>query len=167
MHPVPRVAVAEMQKELIAALVGGGPLPENFNPARVQATAEVLGCKRARGVTRVWPALARALGRRFAAQFAAFASKTPIPQRGGPVADGRAFADFLELKGDLPEEGRLEALAVDLRYVRGEDGLSPRRRPIVRGALLECPRRWIVAMRLSRRREFWVSIPLCWSGSNR
>lgn len=151
-----------MQNKLIVALVNGGRFPGSFNPTRLNAAAEALGCKRARNVARAWPALARALGGCFTAKFAAFALKTPIPQRGGPVADGRAFADFLEQKGDLPEEGVLEALAVDLRYVTGEDGLSPRRRPIVRGVLLECPRRWIVAMRLSRRREFWVSVLLGW-----
>jgi hypothetical protein len=154
-----RRRLAEEQAHLLRALVGHTDPPESFDTERVRATAEALAHKRARAVARAWPGLARALSADFAERFAVFAAGTPLPRAGGPLADGRAFAADLAQRGELPDAGRLEALAVDLHYRRTPEGLKPRRGPTIKVARLRGARRLIVAARLPWLGERRVSLP--------
>jgi hypothetical protein len=140
--------LAAQQAALVRALTGQGEIPPGFDTGRIESAADALLRKRIRSVARAWPGLAAALGERFVERFAAYARRTHLPRLGGPLADGRAFARALESAGDLPDAGRLEALAVDLRWVRRPDGLVPRRGPYLQAILLRAPRRLVVAARL-------------------
>jgi hypothetical protein len=155
-----RSRLAAQQAELVRALAGLGAAPEGFDPRRVQATAVALQTKRAMALARAWPALVRALGDRFEESFTAYASATPLPREGGPLADGRAFARRLARAGALPEAGRLEVLAVDLHHVATTDGLIRRRGFAWVAALLKEPRRVVVGVRLPWLGARWVTVPL-------
>jgi len=155
-----RAGLAARQAELLRALLGETPAPAGFDADRVRATAGVLARKRARAAARAWPALAAALGYRFERLFAAFADANPLPAEGAPLADGRAFARCLAAAGELPDEGRLEALAVDLHYRTTPGGLRPRRGSACKLALLRRPRRLVVALRLPWLGERWLTVPL-------
>ena len=117
-------------------------------------------------MARTWPGLAGALGGEFREWFTGYARTDPLPPAGGPLADGRAFARALARAGRLPDEGRVEALAVDLRYKRcraGSSGLAPRSRGsfVLRTAVLARPRRrLILAARLPLLGERWLTLPL-------
>jgi hypothetical protein len=157
-----RARLARRQAELLCALAGQGMVPEGFDAEQVQVVADALARKRLRSVVRAWPALARALGAGFAGRFQAYALGTLLPREGGPLADGRAFARFLAATGDLPEAGRWEALAVDLRYARCAGGLRPRRGPALKLALFRKPRRLVVALGWPGLGEKWLTLPLGW-----
>jgi hypothetical protein len=152
--------LAVHQSLLVRALMAQGEPPPDFDAAHMRAAAASLARKRARATARQWPGLARALGRRFGGLFAAYAKAAPLPRQGGPLADGRAFARWLAARGDLPEAGLLQALAVDLRHTGNPDGLAPRRWPTCKAAWLHESRRLIVAVRLPWLGERWLSIPL-------
>jgi hypothetical protein len=98
-------------------------------------------------VERVWPALARCLGERFAERFTAFAAATPLPAEGGPLADGRAFARTVT-PAEMTDEARLEVLGVDLRFRSNLRGLLPRRGVVLRAARLRQARRVVIGTRL-------------------
>jgi hypothetical protein len=157
-----RAKLAAQQAQLVQALAGKSEPPQGFDAERLQTTATALAQKRQRAVARAWPALTGALGEGFAEQFAEFAARTPLPRQGGPLADGRAFARFLAQRGDLPEAGRLEALAVDVHYVQRPFGLVPRRGPTVRLTMLKQPRRLVMALRLPWLGEHWFTLRLGW-----
>jgi hypothetical protein len=143
-----RARLAAEQARLVRALAGDGEPPDGFDAGRLRAAAAALAHKRARAAARAWPALARALGEGFEARFADFAARTPLPEKGGPLADGRAFAAELAARGELPDEGRLEALAVDLRHRRTAAGLRPRRGAVLKVAWLRGARRLVLGVRL-------------------
>lgn len=155
-----RARLAAQQAALVTALMAGGAPPAGFDVTRLRAAADSLARKRAGAVARAWAGLARALGRRFGELFTAYAEMSPLPREGGPLADGRAFARWLARRGELPQAGRLQALAVDLRYSEDRDGLVPRRWPACRFAWLGQPRRLIVAVWLPRLGEYRLTIPL-------
>jgi hypothetical protein len=155
-----RAELAARQAELVRALTGGGPMPAGFLPSRIQATADALAAKRARSAARAWPALAAALGDQFRLRFAEYAAVTRLPQRGGPLADGRAFADWLARRGALPDAGRLEALAIDLGQARCAGGLVPRRGPALAAAWLRQSGRLAIGLRWPGAGERWVVVPL-------
>jgi hypothetical protein len=144
----------------VSALVAQEELPAGFDAVRLRVAAASLARKRARAAARAWPGLARSLGRGFGELFAAYAEAVPLPRDGGPLADGRAFARWLAARGQLPEAGRLQALAVDLRYAGNADGLLPRRWSTCKTAWLPQSRRLIVAVWLPWHGEYWLSIPL-------
>jgi hypothetical protein len=147
-----------MQAELIQALAARSAAPEGFDPERFQVAARALVSKRSRAAARAWPGLAGVLGDDWREQFHPFAEKNPLPRDGGPLADGYAFACFLRRAGKLPDEGRLEALAVELRYHRCAGGLRPRRGIAVRVCLLRRPRRLVLAIRLPFLGERWLNL---------
>jgi hypothetical protein len=95
-----RRRLADQQAALLAALVAGGPLPGDFDPAAAAATSEALIHKRAAAVAKAEPALARALGPEFHARFARYAASRPLPRRGGARADARAFAKTVDRRGE-------------------------------------------------------------------
>lgn len=132
--------------------LSGTPRP----PGSVAHTAaQSLAIKRRRAAARAWPDLAAALGDRFPERFADFAAGTPLPGRGGALADGRVFAVWLRRRGELPEAARLELMAVDLRYRAQADGLVARRGPSFRVALLRQPRCLVLALRWPGLGEWW------------
>jgi hypothetical protein len=155
-----RARLADQQAALVAALAGRGAPPEGFDAARLRTAAASLVTKRVEAVARAWPRLAAGLGRRFGEQFRVFAAANPLPRDGGPLADGRAFVRWLTAAGNLPDEGRFQALAVDLRYTTSGDGLRLRRGPSFKAALLNGRRRLVLAVRLPWLGEFWLNIPL-------
>jgi hypothetical protein len=155
-----RTRLAAMQAELVSALSGRAASPAGFDADRVQAMAAALASKRRHAAARAWPGLAEALGQRFVERFDEFAVTTPMPQTGGPLADGRAFLRWLAATGDAPEACRLQALAVDLRYVATTAGLVARRGPMLKIVRLRQPQRLVMATRLLGLREFWLSITL-------
>jgi hypothetical protein len=155
-----RADLAARQAELVAALAGRVAPPAGFDVGRLQAAASSLATKRLRAVARAWPGVAAALGDRFGECFRAFAGTSPPPAAGGPLADGRAFLRWLAAREELPEAGRLQALAVDLRFAEGPNGLAPRRWPALKIALLRNPRRLVIGLRLPWLGERWLSFPL-------
>jgi hypothetical protein len=158
--PEARARLAAQQAELMRALSGQAPAPEGADAERFQAAANALARKRLRSVARAWPALAGALGNGFSEHFAAFAAQTAMPSEGGPLADGRAFAYFLARTGHLPDAGRLEALAVDLRFAPCAGGLRRRRGPAFKMAMLRQPQRLVLALQLQWFGEKWFALPL-------
>lgn len=161
MSPVAdRAVLAAQQAELMLALAGDAPAPPGFDTERLHATATALARKRARSAARAWPDLDAALGEKFNERFAEYASQQPLPGTGGPLADGRAFVDFLTAQGALPDEGRIEALRVDLHHVRTPRGLRPRRGPACKMALLRSPLRLVMALRIPWLGERWLTITM-------
>ncbi len=155
----PRPHLAEAQAELLRALAGRTSPPAGFDTARVRATSRALVSKRSRAAARTWPGLAVALGSGWSERFAAFAQTHTLPRDGGPLADGYAFAGFLRRAGELPDEGRLEVLAVTLRYRACASGLLPRRGVRICACFLARPRRWVLAVRLPVLGERWFRFP--------
>jgi len=155
-----RKKLAALQGALVAALLERRRPPDGFDTRRLEAAALSLAKKRLRSVARAWPSLAEGLGVAFAERFATFAAVTPMPRHGGPLADGRSFARWLATRGELPEQARNQALAVDVRFKTRADGLAPRRGPCVRLALLKQPRRLWIALRLPWLGVWWFAIPL-------
>ena len=96
------------QGSLVRALVAAAPLPSGFHGAWAAATSGSLLRKRARGVARAWPKLARALGPGFPALFAAYAATSHPAREGYYAADGARFAEWLRASRKLPDEGRVE-----------------------------------------------------------
>jgi hypothetical protein len=72
------------------------------------------------------------LGADYRAQFAAYAARTPLPQNGGPLADGRRFVQYLAARMSLTDDAKLQALAIDASYRLSSTGLVRRRLPALR-----------------------------------
>jgi hypothetical protein len=155
-----RARLSAQQGELLRALAGTGPPPEDFDAARLRVTADALASKRAQAVARAWPALASELGTRFRERFDLYARQNSLPHEGGPQADGRFFTRMLARQGELSDAGRREALAVDLHFRRTPRGLVPRRGPAVAATFLRQARRLLVAIRLPWLGTRWLTIPL-------
>jgi hypothetical protein len=152
-----RTSLALRQAALLNALVSGSEPPPGFDAQRVVAAAESLARKRARSAARAWPGLAYALGEKFDERFACYAAASALPLKGGPFADGHGFARWLSSRGWLPEGGRLEVMAVDLRYRRVPAGLVRRRWPTLRVGWSRPSRRVTIAIRLPAIGERWFS----------
>ena len=155
-----RAYLVAQQAALVNALVARGEPPPDFDIGRLRAAVSSLARKRAQAAAQACQGLARALDHRFAELFAAYAEAAPLPRTGGPLADGRAFARWLAARNELPEAGRLQALAVDLRFAAGPDGLVPQRWPTCKIAWLSQSRRLIAALRLPWLGEYWLKVPL-------
>jgi hypothetical protein len=153
-----RKKLATAQLELVRALVGQEDVPVEFDRSRIEATARALLSKRARALACRWPRLTGALGHSFDDLFRAYARAAPIPRAGGSLADGRLFARELERAGKLPDEGKLEALAFDVRCKMQHDKIVSRKIGL-ETALLKNPRRLIVALRLPLIGERWLNLP--------
>ncbi|MCG5216814.1 hypothetical protein [Streptosporangium sp. KLBMP 9127] len=92
--PDARARLAAAQRELLAALVAGGPGPVGFDERRLAIQAASLIAKRRGLVALSAPDLVGSLGGEFPALFASYAEGRPKPP-GGSRADARAFADWL------------------------------------------------------------------------
>lgn len=155
-----RTSLAIRQAALVDALISGRAAPPGFDSQRVLAAAESLARKRARSVLRAWPRLAYAMGPEFGLRFAEYAAASSIPEKGGPLADGHAFARWLRAHDRLPDAGCLELMAVALRYRRVPAGLVRRRGPVLRMAWFHASRRIILAVRLPSLGERWLHLHL-------
>lgn len=153
-----RAELAQQQAALVESLVGRAEAPPGFDAERLQTAGESLATKRRKEVAHVWPGLTRSLGDRYSTLFAEFAEQTPLPKVGGPRADGRAFAHYLAKLRLLPDEGRLEALRVDVYFKMTRDGLTHRRGTTVLMARLRDSRRLVLALRLPLLGERWLTI---------
>jgi hypothetical protein len=155
-----RSNVASEQQSFLAALVSTSEAPIGVDQAKFVAAKEALLRKRARSVAKSWPGLARDLGALFFEDFSAFAEGEPVPQQGGPLADGFAFARWWARSNSLSEAARLEILAVRLQYVQCRAGLVPRRSPAMVCRVFQGPRRLVIGVRLPWLGAHWTSIPL-------
>lgn len=150
-----RRRLAELQGRLIESLRPGGSIERGPAPERLRATAEALLRKRRRGVRKTWPDLCQALGADFAPEFDRFAATTGPPREGGPLADGRAFADDLRARRGFPAAAWPERFAHDLRFRAIDGGFTPRRGTIVRVAGFGGPPRIVLAIRHRSGAESW------------
>jgi hypothetical protein len=156
-----RQRLAAEQAAVVQALTGRQPPPAGFDVAHLATAAAALAQKRCRSVAMSWPALTQALGERFEPAFAAFAAAIPLPEIGGPLADGRAFARHV---GVLPDKARLEVLAVDLRFRSTKRGLRLRRGPALRFAWLQQSRRLVLGAYGRWLGMHWLSLRLSFGG---
>src|SRR5438045_684924 len=101
--PDARDRLALAQAAVIETLLGRASRSAGFDAERVAAAARALASKRSRAVAKAWSLLAQALGGSFAEVFAVYAKDNMLPERSGPLADGRAFARHLAARGQLPE----------------------------------------------------------------
>jgi hypothetical protein len=125
-----RARLAQRQAGLVAALVGGGAVPEGFDEARVRATENALLRKRAGEVGARWPALRAQFGAQWGATFAAWAQgRAPH----GSWRDGWDFARHLAARQQLRADAALDLAIAEVTYAY--DGHSPPRR------------RWLPALR--------------------
>ncbi|HYT87815.1 MAG TPA: hypothetical protein VEL76_03775 [Gemmataceae bacterium] len=154
-----RQRLAEQQAALVEALTVGKTPPPGFAAERFAVAAEALARKRARSASKAMPILAQSLGERFGERFAAFAAVTPLPEEGGPFADARAFARYVAARGELPEDARLEVMAVDLHQKSTRRGLVPRRGFALRAAVLWRARRFVLGIRVPWLGVRWLSLP--------
>ena len=118
-----RERLARRQAELVAALVGGGAVPEGFDEARVRATENALLRKRAGEVGARWPTLRAQFGPQWSAAFAAWA-RDRAPN--GSWRDGWDFARHLAAGGALHPAAALDLAIAEATYVY--NGMSPPRR---------------------------------------
>ena len=141
------MSLRDQQAALLAALVANGPVPPGWNAERVHAMARSLMQKRARGIGRSWPTLKALLGDDFDARCAAYARVQPLPQHGGPLADGRLLARWLERQGlPLSDAVRRQALAVDQRFFTHHPAWPARRWPSLRLCWLPQAQSWLLAL---------------------
>jgi hypothetical protein len=75
------------------------------------------------------------------------------------LANGRAFARYLDGSGALPDAGRMEALLVDLRFRFTAMGLQPRRGLTIKFTLLKHSRRLVIGFRMTWLGGRYLSIP--------
>lgn len=81
--------LAQRQADLVRCLVAGGPVPEGFDPRRLEVTRKALLRKRSGEVARAWPRLAESYGERWHEVFGAWADGRPPL---GSLIDGHDFA---------------------------------------------------------------------------
>lgn len=117
--------LAARQAELVAALVGGAPVPAGFDPARIAATRRALLRKRAAAAATAWPRLAASLGPDWLRVFAEHAADRPGE---GGLRDGWDLARALHERGALGRLGAAE-LAEREATLRYDGRSAPRPRP--------------------------------------
>jgi hypothetical protein len=154
-----REHLIESQRALVSALTLGKELPFGFDARRVRVAADSLLAKRTRSIARVWPSFKRELGNSFDNEFARFATDTPLPKFGGPLADGRNFADWLMVQREVSDEIRARMLSIDLRFFRRGRDLIPRKGPKIAITFLSKPRRLLIAVRFWRKKETFFTLP--------
>lgn len=150
-----RQRLSLQQAAFVRALVADGAAPADFDPVQLQVASAALFEKRWREAAHAWPGLAHELGAAFQPHFRRYAADSPLPERGGPAADGRQFATWLARQGFLLDAGRLEALVYDLHR-------EPRFFQ-VRWVCLHRLRRVVVAIRLPLLGSRWCALPFGWS----
>lgn len=153
-----RARLARRQAELLSAVLGQNTDLPGFDTRQVRTAAASLQGKRVRAIARAWPRLAAALGPDFGCQVGLHVDEHPSPPAGGALSDGQAFARDLAARACLPWEGRLELLAVELRWRFAEDGRRRQRR-FGAGLAVGRPFRLAVAVRAPGVGERWLRLP--------
>jgi len=153
-----RARLARRQAELLSALVRPAVDLPGFDAEWVRAAAASLQSKRVHAIARTWPRLAAALGPDFAAEVSRYVGEHPSPPADGALSDGRAFVRGLAAGARLPWEGRLELLAVELRWRWGVDGRRRLRR-FGAGLAVGQAFRLAVAVRAPGVGERWLRFP--------
>ncbi len=120
-----RQRLGHQQRDLLAALVLGGPEPPGFDPSRIAAGRRQLAEKRWRNLGKERPALVRSLGPDGASRFLAYAATNPLPA-GGARADGARFCERAVRKAELNDEALVEHLRVSAWLRRHEMGVMRR-----------------------------------------
>jgi hypothetical protein len=143
-----RARIAAEQTELVRALIGVAPCPQKFDAERVRVSVIQLHEKRKMALKKVWPGLGQGLGDRFGSLFDAYAREHTHPEWGHGLADGLAFAKWLEEQHGVPNEGKLELLDVRLRTVKVGGRLRARRGFAFTTAILHEPRRIVFGIKL-------------------
>jgi len=113
--------LAARQREVMAALVAGGPVPAGFDGARLEETGASLARKRFGVMRRAWPRTVESLGEGARTLFEEFARSHPLrddPPDGPEEPDGLAFTGWLAVRGQLPDAGCRERARCRLH--RGE-----------------------------------------------
>ena len=87
-----------------------------FDDSRVHVARLALLQKRCRSVARAWPAIAESLSDRFVPLFSEYADANAAPLQGNASIDGRAFARWLERRGELSESARIQTILYDVQY---------------------------------------------------
>lgn len=100
-----RRRLGERQGAVVAALVGGGEVPEGLDAGRLRVQARSLVAKRRSVVARLRPEVAAAAGEDLAVLFAAYAAERAEPPS-GYRADADDFAEWLRRQGRLPAARR-------------------------------------------------------------
>ena len=154
-----RRRLADQQAELVRALVAKGPIPAGFDAKRIQACARSLVNKRRQALARAWPKLVKLLGERYVAHFTAYAGAHPLPGTGSPLADGRAFLDWLDQQGELTDALQVEAMAFDMHYIETPIGVRSRHGFAFKTTKLRQDRARIIAVRIPWLGERWWRIP--------
>lgn len=116
--------LAEQQRAVVRALVGGGSPPPGFDARRLELTRLSLLRKRARGVASHWPALGAMPD--FQRRFMEWAAdRTPGPGHDEGLAFGRS------LGRDLPAAARVERLLAGQGRVARDAGAVVVRLPLL------------------------------------
>jgi hypothetical protein len=154
LHEDSRARLAAEQRAFLSALVQNADPPAGVDETNAAAAAQSLYLKRRNGVAQAWPALAKMAGHEFETLFREFANTTLLPAEGGPLADGRAFADFLARSKPPTDDVIREMLQTDLRFVRSARGLNHRRWPTFQIVYLPQSRRVLVGVYMPRLGTF-------------
>lgn len=107
-----RAELAARQRELVRALLAGGPVPDGFDAHRVDVEARSLRSTRRSVAARLRPDLIEALGDRFRPLFDAWAIDHPKPA-------GTSFrTDLDRFEAKLYADGHLEPPRAPRRWFR-------------------------------------------------
>ncbi|MEU3713019.1 hypothetical protein AB0E61_23365 [Streptomyces catenulae] len=114
-----RARLARAQEELLAALVAGAPVPEGFDPVRLEVQRRALVAKRATVIAKIAPELPEILGAGYRPAFLAYA-------RGRPLTGGHR-RDALDFAAHLLAQGRPDDAGARARLTRWwQDRAGPR-----------------------------------------
>jgi hypothetical protein len=117
----PRAELAARQRELVRALLAGGPVPDGFDAHRLDVEARSLRSTRRSVAARLRPDLVDALGDRFRPLFDAWAVDHPKPS-------GSSFrTDLGRFEAWLYAGGHLEPPRARRRWFRSSTGHRPMR----------------------------------------
>lgn len=142
------MSLADQQADLMAALSGQGAMPEGFRHDRLETAKAALALKRMRAAARSWPAVVQLLGDSFSTAFTQYAQATPLPQEGGPLADGRTFVGWLSESQSLTDEIIRLALRFDVSNKRHPKGWRPRRWGHAAWVWLPESQQWLMGVRI-------------------
>jgi hypothetical protein len=155
-----RARVFARQQRVLRAVLSGTDLPAEFERLQLEVAHDAVVRKRAWCCAGAWPQMCRALGGRFFELFETYMRGDPYPPAGGSSVDGRLFAVFLQRRGLLPDVGRVQALAFDLRHRIRDGRATPTRGVTVRWVRLRRPPYLVIGLRAFGRPPRVVRIPL-------
>jgi hypothetical protein len=130
-----RRRVKENQEAMLKVLLGVEGHSQVREASFLKNAQDALLRKRSWSCSLAWPTLLRALGSvEFIRLFTDYARDHPYQPVGGALVDGRRFVAWLSDKERLPDLGRVQLLAFDLKY-RVRKGME---RPRAIGKIAVC-----------------------------